>query len=213
MKNKKWLLILIIALPSIFWLILESSTINSKKLPFYGPKKINEAGDTLFYKVNASLYNNTILTELDKETFPLYAIAFVSSEYRPDAYRLTGLWEYLNYKKDKIEHIPFILVTELDNGKSLAMDELHKLSENQNVHFYNWNIQGFDSLNKAYFKHKPYYVDYSFFVLVDAERHIRGYYDARYVSEMKRLIDEYRHLRLKEEKQKLIDNDKITKEY
>ena len=41
-------------------------------------------------------------------------------------------------------------------------------------------------------------------MLIDQDRHIRGYYDGRYVSEIKRLIEEYQHLRLKEEKQKLI---------
>jgi len=44
------------------------------------------------------------------------------------------------------------------------------------------------------FKEKPFYVDYSFFVLVDKKRHIRGYYDARYAAEVKRLIGEYQPL-------------------
>jgi hypothetical protein len=48
-------------------------------------------------------------------------------------------------------------------------------------------------------------------VLIDENRHIRGYYDGRYVAELKRLIDEYRHLRLKEAKQKLIDENTIKK--
>jgi hypothetical protein len=46
-------------------------------------------------------------------------------------------------------------------------------------------------------------------MLIDHNRHVRGYYDGRYVSEIKRLIDEYQHLRLKEEKQKLIQNNEI----
>ena len=48
-----------------------------------------------------------------------------------------------------------------------------------------------------------------FFVLVDSKRHIRGYYDARYISEIKRLIEEYQHLRLKHEKKNLINQNKI----
>ena len=46
-------------------------------------------------------------------------------------------------------------------------------------------------------------------MLIDHNRHVRGYYDGRYVSEIKRLIDEYQHLRLKEEKQKLIETNEI----
>lgn len=208
-------MILIIVFPSLFWLILETSTINSRRLPFYGPKKIISKGDTAFHKVPDSFYRQVkpgedyLLTRLDSSEFPLYAIVFIQSKYRVDSYRLTGLWEYINYKNQKVEHIPFILVTESENGTSTAQEELKKLSDSKNIHFYSWPKQTFDSLVKIYFAEKPYYIDYSFFLLVDANRHVRGYYDARYVSELKRLIEEYKHLRIKEEKHKLINENEI----
>ncbi len=209
MTRKKWLVILIIAFPSFFWLILETSTINSKRLPFYGPKKAVTAGDTSYYCVSDNFYRNDSLTEQVKD--PLYAVVFIHPRYRSDSYRLTGLWEYLSYKNSKVEHIPFVLVTASENGMSQAAGELKKLSAYPNVHFYTWPLASFDSITKSYFAEKPYYIDYSFFLLVDANRHIRGYYDARYVSELKRLIEEYQHLRLKEEKQKLIETNEIKK--
>lgn len=216
MKNKKWLLLVIIAFPSLFWLVLETSTINSRRLPLYGPKKVIAAGDTVYHKVTDVFYlqkkdEPKVLEpgRVDTTKYPLYAIVFIKDKYRVDSYRLTGLWEYLNYKKQKVEHIPFILVTEHDGEKSQAYNELEKLSTNKNVHFYTWKKTSFDSLVKTYFAEKPYYIDYSFFMLIDHNRHVRGYYDARYVSEIKRLIDEYQHLRLKEEKQKLIETNEI----
>lgn len=216
MKNKKWLLLLILALPSTMWLILETSTINSKKLPVYGPRKTVAANDTIYYKVSDSFYAldqaDTLAqpVTLTKENYPLYAIMFIKDEYKKNDLRLAGLWEYLNYKKQKIEHIPIVLITESQNGKSEIQEELKKLSDgNKNVHFYTWNKQSFDSINNSYFLQKPYYIDYSFFVLVDVNRNIRGYYDGRYVAEIKRLIDEYQHMRLKEEKNKLIKNNEI----
>lgn len=216
MKNKKWLLLLIIVFPSVFWLILETSSINSRKLPFYGPKQTTAKGDTLFYMVGSKFYtqteNSSGTSAVDSIKFPLYAVVFLSSKYRPDSYRLTGLWEYLNYKKGKIEHIPFILVTEQEGNNSAAFDELKKLEQSKNVSFYAWKKNTFDSLVKSYFKDKPYYIDYSFFMLVDEKRHIRGYYDGRYVSELKRLIEEYQHLRLKEEKQLLIEANEIKQD-
>ena len=54
------------------------------------------------------------------------------------------------------------------------------------------------------------YIDYSFFVLVDENRNVRGYYDGRYVAELKRLIEEYQHLRLKEEKNNMLEKNKIV---
>jgi hypothetical protein len=197
----------------MIWLILETSTINSRKLPHYGTKKVIAKGDTLFYQVSDNFYkadsSALVPANLDKTNFPLYSIVFINKKYRQDAYRLTGLWEYLNYKKNKIEHIPFVLVTESENGHSQAYNELKKLSESKNIHFYQWPAATFDSITKIYFKDKPYYIDYSFFLLIDSKRNIRGYYDARFVSELKRLIEEYQHLRLKEEKQKMIETNEI----
>ncbi|MEO6305388.1 MAG: hypothetical protein ABIP51_19660, partial [Bacteroidia bacterium] len=182
MKNKKWLLLLILALPSTMWLILETSTINSKKLPIYGPRKVIAKNDTVYHKVGDSFYLlnekdslQPVLTKVQKSNYPLYAIMFIKDDYKKNDLRLSGLWEYLNYKKQKIEHIPIILVTESDNGRSEIQKDLKKLSDgNKNVFFYTWNRSGFDSLNNSYFLNKPYYIDYSFFALIDVNRNIRG---------------------------------------
>jgi hypothetical protein len=215
-NKKKWLIVLIVAFPSFFWLILETSTINSNKLPFYGPKKVVSQGDTIFHKVTDAFFASHLNADstfknaaVDTNQFPIYVLMFIADKYRDDAYRLTGLWEYLNYKKQKINHIPFILITESNAASSAAYEDLKKLGQHQNVHFYTWPKQSYDSLNKTYFSEKPYFIDYSFFVLVDKKRHVRGFYDGRYVSEFKRLIGEYQHLRLKEEKQKLIETNEI----
>ena len=220
MKNKKWVLILIIAFPSFFWLILETSTINSKKLNYYGPKKVIAPKDTVFYTVpdefftsNHTYTRETNRVKLTRKEYPLYAIAFINNKYRNDSYRLAALWEYVNYKKDKIEHIPFVLVASADDqGVSSAYEELKKLDEPTNIQFLLISKQSMDSLNKIYFREKPYYIDYTFFVLVDPNRNIRGFYDGRYVSEIKRLTEEYKHLRLKEEKQILIDKNEIIQD-
>jgi hypothetical protein len=217
MKNKKWLLLLILALPSSMWLILETSTINSRKLSYYGPKKAITKNDTLYYKVTDKLYVINKEDSLRKEViklntndYPLYAIMFIKDNYKKTDLRLSGLWEFLNYKKDKIKHIPIVLVTESTNGVSKTEEELIKLTkENKNVIFCTWHKSNFDSINKSYFLNKPYYIDYSFFALIDVNRNIRGYYDGRYVSEIKRLMEEYQHLRLKEEKNKLIETNEI----
>jgi len=216
MKNKKWLLLLIIALPSSLWLILETSTINSYKLNFYGPKALDEKKDTVFYKVSSEFFSpsdqdSTGLSPfiIDEKKYPFYAIMFIKESYYKDSYRLTGLWEYLKYKKEKVGHIPIFIVTTFENKRSVTQENLVRLTDNENVHFLALTPQHFDSLNLSYFSQKPYYIDYSFFVLVDNNRNIRGYYDSRYSAEVKRLVDEYKHLRLKEEKQKIIRDNEI----
>jgi len=212
MKNKKWLLLLIIAFPSLFWLILESSTIQSKKLPHYGPKKVLGPADTVFYSVNRSFYpysENNLQLKPKVVTEGAFVLSILHPKYRNESYRLGGFWEYLNYKQTKIAQIPFVFLSPAATNSVNIPSELKEFEKHQNIQFFNWQNASFDSLWTSYFVEKPYYIDFSFFVLIDAQSHIRGYYDIRFASEMKRLIEEYRHLRLKEEKQKLINANEI----
>lgn len=211
MKSKKWLLLLIIAFPSLFWLILELSTINSRKLPFYGPKSYTSDKDTSYYSVNRQFHaqsDDGFSNSPDFRTEGSFVLAILHPSYRTEAYRLDGFWEYLNYKASKIAGIPFYFLCPISDSPDIAQ-ELNKLKKSPNIHFVGWPYNSYDSLRAHYFKEKPYYTDSSFFLLIDANDHLRGYYDIRYASEMKRLIEEYQHLRLKEEKQKLLNDNEI----
>lgn len=209
MKNKKLILFLIILFPSTFWVILEMSTINSKKLPYFGPKTLN-GKDSVFYKVDPSFYNEALknVINLDTVNYPVFAVSFIKPGYQKDNFRMEGLTEYAQYKREKIKEIPFIIVTPCDSTN--CFDEFKKLENgNANIHNLFWKTAAFDSVNALYFKEKPIHIDYSFFALIDNQRNIRGYYDGRYVAEIKRLIEEYQHLRLKEEKKNMINSNKI----
>jgi hypothetical protein len=219
MKNKKLLFFVILLLPALFKIILEFTTINSRKLPYYGPK-VAAGSDTIFYKVNSTfkVFSNKSdkiqslkSFELDTVNYPLFAVCFIKQSYKKDNYRLAGLSEFAQYKKDKIKLVPFVIVTPCSGpNDSTCLKEMEKLSiGNKNILSMYWHTSSFDSLNLSYFIQKPIYIDYSFFVLVDKNRHIRGYYDARYVSEIKRLTEEYQHLRLKEEKEQMLKTNKI----
>ena len=213
MKNKKWLLLLIIALPSALWVILETSTINSKKLPFYGPKSLSgNSKDTVYYKVDLDFYADqvqTIKASINPKEYPIVALMFVKTNYQSESFRLPGLWEYINYKKDKIKDLPVFIVAENIGGTVPVADSLKRLTSGGNLQFLNISQQKFDSVNKIFFREKPYFIDYSFFILLDENRNIRGYYDARFVAEVKRLLDEFKHLRLKEAKKELIKDNEI----
>jgi hypothetical protein len=207
-KRKKWILLLIILFPSAFWLILETSTINSKKLPYYGPKKLIGKDTSYYTTVSAFLDPSLQLKNFDSINYPILAIAFIKPEYINEGYRLKGLTEYTQYKKNDIDKLPFILIYPLKDSVINNIRDTLKIGVNTIEQCY-WRSASFDSLNRRYFIEKPYYVDYSFVVLLDKQRHIRGYYDGRYVSELKRLLGEYKHLRLKEEKNTLLKENEI----
>lgn len=211
MKNKKWLLLLIIAFPSAFWIILETSTINSRKLPYFGPKSWN-GKDTVYYQVNTTfkVLKDTSISPITLNTAdqPIFGLLFLSKNYQKEGYRLDGLMEYLKYKQDKIKPFNFHIVAEYGIDVPVY-DDIAFLNPYPNVHKYIWETQSFDSLNLTYFKEKPYYIDYSFLMLIDKNRHIRGYYDLRYVAELKRFIDECKHLMIKEEKSNTTKQNEI----
>ena len=92
MKNKKLIFFVILLLPALFKIILEFTTINSKKLPYYGPKIAN-GKDTVFYKVNDSFkqlppVNDTSellkTFNLDTVNYPLFAVCFIKQSYKKD---------------------------------------------------------------------------------------------------------------------------------
>jgi hypothetical protein len=210
-KNKKWIFLLIVIFPSLFWVILETSTINSRKLPYYGPKQA-QGKDTVFYTVKSVFEKSkeNALVSIDTINYPVYILMFIKNKYANDAFRISALWEYVNYKTDKIEKIPFIFVCEKENGICRIEDSIRAMAKKaKNIEFAGWNTNSFDSVNKTYFEEKPWYVDYSCFILIDKKRHIRGYYDGRTVVEVKRLLDEYKHLRIKEDKESLINDNTI----
>ena len=220
MKNKKYLFLIILLFPAALKLILEFTTVNSSKLPYYGSKTLN-GKDTVYQTVN-DVFNfrnsseDTLLglqlQTLDKNQFPLFVVCFIKQSYKKDNYRMAGLSEYVQFNKSKIKEIPFVIVTPCDGlNNETCFNEFEKMSlDNKNITNVFWKPSSFDSLNYSYFKAKPYYIDYSFFVLVDENRNVRGYYDGRYVAELKRLIEEYQHLRLKEEKNNMLEKNKIV---
>ena len=212
-KNKKLILFLIILFPSLFWLTLELSTINSKKLPFYGPKTAN-GKDTIYFTVDQSLLDKSL--NLDTVKFPLYVIAFTPNASKINPATISGLIEYLKYKKEAIQHVPIIWATGYASDSTGAAKEPLASAKkqlgitNENVYELGFPEASYDKLvNDNFFKAKPYYVNAGFLVLIDKNRHIRGYYDGQFVSEVKRLIDEYKHIRLKEEQKNILNTNKI----
>ena len=66
-----------------------------------------------------------------------------------------------------------------------------------------------EDMKKMYFASKPIYVMDYFAILVDQNRHIRGYYDPNFNVEVKRMIQEYKHLKLRDEHAKMEEKDKL----
>ena len=214
-KKSKLILFLIILFPSAFWLILETSTINSSKLLFYGPKILNGT-DTVYYSVGDLKFNTIVNQSLSQKLFdtinyPLMTVCFMQPKYIKDNYRLEGLLDYTIHKKSEISELPLLFLFPIaDSSNTIEYNLRDSLKiDLPNIEQGYWKKSSFDSINIMYFKSKPAHVDYSFIVLLDKKRNIRGYYDGRYAMEIKRLLSEYQHLRLKEEKNIMLRQNEI----
>ena len=212
MKNKGWMIVVILLLPSLIWVLLDVSLIHSRKLPYFGPKKLASDGkDTIYYSVPYSTFFNNRLEPIiiDTSTYKVCVMVFIKPEYVKEQFRIAPFLSMVHYEPDKIKHIPIFLVYPFQ-----AADKIFHLKDSLRLTLS--NIQDvylpdsiFHKIRMQYFIQKPYYVYDSFAVLLDKKRNIRGYYDWRYADELKRTIQEFNHLLIKEGYKETLQKNKI----
>jgi hypothetical protein len=142
--------------------------------------------------------------------------------------KLSGLMDFIKYKEKEAKELPIVMIKGDDcisgpnypmvKGRSSELDLSAKyMVDSLGINFTNISLLSpaaddqIDQLKRMYFEGKPSHIMYHFAVLVDKNRHIRGYYDPDYFGEVKRLDQEYKHLVLKEEHMKMEETDKIEK--
>src|SRR6185437_3180393 len=196
-------------------------------MAYYGRKTVSSKGDTIYYTV-PSIYFATHLetstqkanaqdgTEvkvkilksdsclIDTTNYPVYIILFLDSSLRKDGYKIKALIDYVQYKVKELKDVPVFFISDCNTAFNYDVAENKELKGDFDS--LKINLPSFHPLltegkkaNQAYFKGKPYYVFNYFAVLVDKHRHIRGYYDPNQNSEVKRLVQEYKHLKTKDE--------------
>ena len=196
-------------------------------MAYYGPKIVSAKGDTIYYSVpdisfgkNLQLHsdsltkpgNNTFTPVdqhldsfvIDTSNYPVYIILFLDSSLRKDGYKLKALLDYVQYKPKEFKDVPVFFVSAYNSadGYGLILNkELRGDFDSLKIDLPSFHplLAMGKTANEAYLKGKPYYVFNYFAVLVDKHRHIRGYYDPNQNSEVKRLVQEYKHLKTKDE--------------
>ena len=212
---------------------------NFKKMAYYGPKTVNEKGDTVYYRVPDINFTTDLRIDtlpnipqkgkwvsptglayisksinIDTIDFPVYVILFLHDSLKKDGYKLSGIYDYVQYKSAELKNIPIFFVSDDFNAMSENKNQIFRgtfdsLKVNQ-PNFYSL-LANLDFDEQNYFKGKPYYVFNYFAVLVDKQRHIRGYYDPNQNSEIKRMIQEFKHLKTKDEYANTLTKNEIEK--
>jgi hypothetical protein len=170
--------------------------------------KVHEEFDTLNngeinVETDAMAYCSDSLS-IDTTNYPVYLILFLDSKLRKDGYKLEAFFDYAQYKPTEFKNVPIFFISDYENA--LGDYKIKDRELKGDFDSLKINLPSFHPLlaesktaKEAYFKGKPYYVFNYFAVLVDKHRHIRGYYDPNQNSEVKRLVQEYKHLKTKDE--------------
>lgn len=234
--KKKVILVLIILIPSLIYFFFELSEVNFKKMVYYGPKTLDVKGDTVYYTVPESalefgkiwqesnldsLGNPYLSAYLEKDSSKKQSgaqlVLFVDKNQQE---KLAGLLEFEKYKKEKLDMLDVYIIQYISAPSKQNVNYYETYLKDSlgitmtNFFFRTINVgkaEKYDSIRKIFFKQKPIHVFNYFAVLVDKDRHIRGYYDPTYISEVKRMIEEYKHLVLKDEHANMQDVNKIEK--
>jgi len=226
-KRKRIILVSIILFPSLLYFLFELTQANFKKMAYYGPKTVSVKGDTIYYSVPDISFITNCKAHLAKDTtkdgtevevsvanwdsvsidttnYPVYVILFLDNDLRKDGYKLKALIDYFQYKPKEFKDVPVFFISSTYSAYCSSVIENKELrgdfdSLKINLPSFHPLLAEDKKANEAYFKGKPYYVFNYFAVLVDKHRHIRGYYDPNQNSEVKRLVQEYKHLKTKDE--------------
>lgn len=189
---KKITLLALLFFPALVWVFFEKVKINSYRLNFYGPKNVIAPGDTLFFTLPDSIVNLPV---------PASCILVpIHPEYEKKQFFIQSLTEAILYKPELMQHIPICFLY----PENMNIQNLHLFKEKKtDTYILGMSKSNFRRFLNYAFQGKPYYVFDYFGILLDKNRHIRGYYNFSFTDEVKRMTQEYKHLRLKEEVQQI----------
>jgi hypothetical protein len=215
--KKKVLLLLVLVIPSAIAFLMEYSKVNFKKLPFYGPKANISLGgkDSNHYslfQVKDSLLNIYPYLK-DTNQYPILIFAQFLPERKSDLFNAGALIDAIKYRYEKLSLLEVFI--NYDNKDQGWMDkEIEKYqSIYKNIHLHATQSDNYKRLlDQSLFLEKPYYIDYNFLILLDKKRRIRGYYDPRYASEMKRMYEEFKHLKIHDEARDTRKENRLQKQ-
>ena len=207
-------------------------------MAYYGPKTVSVKGDTIYYSVPDTLFKSPFKLDksdtklpsgvfeppeyyqdsfiIDTINYPVYIILFLDKNLRKDGYKLEAFFDYAQYKPAEFKNVPIFFISDYESALGDYKVENKELrgdfdSLKINLPSFHPLLAEGKTAKDAYFKGKPYYVFDYFAVLVDKHRHIRGYYDPNQNSEVKRLVQEYKHLKTKDEYANTLDQNNIGK--
>ncbi len=159
-----------------------------------------------FGKEIITVVQSTDSVIIDTTNFPVYVILFIDSKLKKEGYKLSGVYDFMKYKMKDLKNVPVFIASRFSDafGDYKRDIELKGDFDSLKITLPNFHPLLIDYKDRqkflatTYFKQKPFYVLDYFMVLVDKQRHIRGYYDPTFNAEVTRMIADYKHLKIRD---------------
>jgi hypothetical protein len=187
--RKKAILLGIILFPALVYFFFELTQANFKKMPYYGPKKLDAKGDTIYYAVTDTFFHPVP----DRKKISTYVALFLNPALRSEGYKLAGLYDFIRFKPQELRDVEIVIAY----ANKSDFDSLKINQPNIHPAMVNYTDRA-QFLTSTFFRQKPIHVFDYFAVLVDRDNHIRGFYDPTFNAEIKRMIQEYKHLKIRD---------------
>lgn len=200
--KKVLILVSILLLPSLFYLFLHSGENNFRRLPFYGPKKLSETGDTIFHKIPDFQFTNQngeTISSADYEGKLYVADFFFATCPTICPQMATHLLEAQSHFYDRSD---FGILSHTVNPEHDTVEVLKDYSEKVHGIDSIWNFVTGPKEDIYEIAFKGYFVNAlpdevapggflhsQLLILVDKNGHIRGYFDGTSTSEVNDLYD------------------------
>lgn len=207
-KNQRRVLVLlsIIILPCLFWLLLIMGKNHYKRLEVFGPKDVNEKGDTIYHSIPPfSFTNQEGRTISDKDVDgKIYVASFFFATCPTICPKmneaLKGVVENFKDQKD-IKFLSFTVNPEHDSVSVLKEYAKERNADSERWWFLTGNKDSIYALAREGYmvpaaagKTADDFFHSQDFILIDKDKHIRGYYDGLEDADVKKLNDEIKVL-------------------
>ncbi len=211
--HKKILVLLIILVsPSVFYLFLKSARHNIQRLEIFGPKEVNEKGDSVYHTIPDFEFVNQYGKKISKKDFDgkIFVADFIFTTCQSICPKMS---EQLTRVQEKIkEQDDVLLLSHTVDPENDSVPVLLNYAQKMGAHEGKWHFVTGEKKTIYDIARYGYYVtalegdggpdDFIHsekLMLIDKQGRIRGYYDGTADTSVKRLMDEIKVLKFEEQ--------------
>lgn len=184
-KRNNWVVLAIIALPSLFYIGLKTGSHNYNRLPIYGENKeiikVKRTTKEFYTVTNFSFLNqnNEVFTE-DDIINKLTVIGFFNIDDHEESPEILTNLKYLHQKFEGTKNVQFVAISTTE----INQNQLKKLADKVSKNTDNWQFVSANQSEIEAFFYNKLYVEKPIstkiptdIVLIDFKGRIRGYFD------------------------------------